>query len=98
MNSQNEAFIIEDYGRKSTFASFLPGIAGVKGIPSWCYYVNRGQCVSCFGVENKDHAIMEFFPAHQSYQNVKRTGFRTFLKKDGVYFEAFADESEKHRM
>ena len=41
---------------------------------------------------------MEFFPAHQSYQNVKRTGFRTFLKKDGVYFEAFADESEKHRM
>ncbi len=98
MNSQNEAFIIGDYGRKSTFASFLPGIAGVKGIPSWCYYVNRGQCVSCFGVENKDHAIMEFFPAHQSYQNVKRTGFRTFLKKDGVYFEAFADESEKHRM
>ena len=98
MSSQNEAFVIEDYGRKSTFASFLPGIAGVKGIPSWCYYVNRGQCVSCFGVENKDHAIMEFFPAHQSYQNVKRTGFRTFLKKDGAYFEAFADESEKHRM
>lgn len=98
MSSQNEAFVIEDYGRKSTFASFLPGIAGVKGIPSWCYYVNRGQCVSCFGVENKDHAIMEFFPAHQSYQNVKRTGFRTFLKKDGAYFEAFADENEKHRM
>lgn len=98
MSSQNEAFIIEDYGKKSTFASFLPGIAGIKGIPSWCYYVNRGQCVSCFGVENKDHAIMEFYPAHQSYQNVKRTGFRTFLKKDGAYFEAFADENEKHRM
>lgn len=98
MSSQNEAFIIEDYGRKSTFASFLPGIAGIKGIPSWCYYVNRGQCVSCFGVENKDHAIMEFYPAHQSYQNVKRTGFRTFLRKDGTYFEAFADEDEKHRM
>lgn len=98
MSRQKKAFIIEDYGKKSTFASFLPGIGGIKGIPSWCYYVNRGQCVSCFGVENKDHAIMEFYPAHQSYQNVKRTGFRTFLKKDGVYFEAFADENEKHRM
>lgn len=98
MSRQKKAFIIEDYGKKSTFASFLPGIGGIRGIPSWCYYVNRGQCVSCFGVENKDHAIMEFYPAHQSYQNVKRTGFRTFLKKDGVYFEAFADENEKHRM
>jgi len=98
MSSQNEAFIMEDYGKKSPFASFLPGIAGIKGIPSWCYYVNRGQCVSCFGVENKDHAIMEFSPAHQSYQNVKRTGFRTFLKRDGACFEAFSDENEKQKM
>ncbi len=29
MSSQKEAFIIEDYGKKSTFASFLPGIAGI---------------------------------------------------------------------
>lgn len=98
MSSQNEAFVIENYGKKSTFASFLPGIAGVHGIPSWCYYVNRGQCVSCFGVENKDHAIMEFYPAHQAYQNVKRTGFRTFLRINGVCFEAFADENEKQKM
>ena len=27
---------IRDYGRKSPFASFLPGIAGVKGTPIWC--------------------------------------------------------------
>lgn len=98
MSSQKEAFVIEDYGKKSTFASFLPGIAGIYGIPSWCYYVNRGQCVSCFGVENKDHAIMEFYPAHQAYQNVKRTGFRTFLRKNGEYFEAFADENQKQKM
>ena len=39
-------FLIENYGKKSTFASFLPGISGEKGIPIWCYYVNRGQCVS----------------------------------------------------
>lgn len=75
-------FLIENYGKKSTFASFLPGISGEKGIPIWCYYVNRGQCVVSFGVDNKDHSIMEFYPAHQAYQNVKTTGFRTFVKKD----------------
>lgn len=98
MNRQSEEFIMKDYGRKSTFASFLPGIAGVKGIPIWCYYVNRGQGVVSFGVDNKDHAIMEFFPAHQSYQNVKRTGFRTFLRKDGKYLEPFANEELQPEM
>ncbi len=98
MGNQKEAFVINNYGKKSIFASFLPGISGVKGTPSWCYYVNRGQCVSSFGVENKDHAIMEFYPAHQAYQNVKRTGFRTFVKVDGVSFEAFAKEKEEHSM
>ena len=98
MKNQSTPFIIQNYATKSPFASFLPGIAGIYGIPSWCYYVNRGQCVSCFGVENKDHAIMEFYPAHQAYQNVKRTGFRTFLKTDGAYFEAFADEKEEQKM
>lgn len=92
MRKESEAYCLKDYGRKSTFASFLPGIAGIKGIPIWCYYVNRGQGVVSFGVDNKDHAIMEFYPAHQAYQNVKRTGFRTFLRKDGVYMEPFSKE------
>lgn len=91
-------FRIDTYGKKSTFASFLPGIAGIHGIPIWCYYVNRGQAVCSFGVENKDHSIMEFYPAHTAYQNVKRTGFRTFLLADGTYKEAFADESVAHAM
>ncbi|MBP5265622.1 MAG: hypothetical protein J6Z06_02225, partial [Lachnospiraceae bacterium] len=91
-------FRIDTYGKKSTFASFLPGIAGIHGIPIWCYYVNRGQAVCSFGVENKDHSIMEFYPAHTAYQNVKRTGFRTFLLTDGTYKEAFADESVAHAM
>ena len=68
---------MKDYGRKSTFAGFLPGIAGEKGIPLWCFYVNRGQGVVSFGVDDKEHEIMEFYPAHLAYQNVKRTGFRT---------------------
>lgn len=93
-----ETFTVKNYGKKSTFASFLPGISGKHGIPIWCYYVNRGQGVASFGVQDKDHAIMEFYPAHQAYQNVKRTGFRTFLKKDGYYLECFQKEEKPHAM
>ncbi len=98
MEQCTKHFMIEDYGKKSTFASFLPGISGMKGIPIWCFYVNRGQGVVSFGVDNKDSAIMEFYPAHQAYQNVKTTGFRTFIKKDGVVVEPFADEKHAHCM
>lgn len=98
MSRQDKDFVMEGYGRKPVFASFLPGISGVRGIPIWCYYVNRGQCVASFGVEDKDHAIMEFYPAHQAYQNVKTTGFRTFIRKDGAVTEAFADEDVSHDM
>ena len=98
MKSQTETYKMKNYGRQSTFASFLPGIAGVKGIPIWCYYVNRGQGVVSFGVDNKDHAIMEFYPAHMAYQNVKRTGFRTFIRKDGRFVEGFSDENREHAM
>lgn len=96
--AMTQTFTINNYGKKSTFASFLPGISGKKGIPIWCYYVNRGQGVVSFGVEDKDHAIMEFYPAHQAYQNVKRTGFRTFIKKDGYYLESFQNEDKPHSM
>ncbi|MDO4331844.1 MAG: hypothetical protein Q4C58_04070 [Eubacteriales bacterium] len=95
---RTQSYEIKNYGKKPTFASFLPGISGMHGIPIWCYYVNRGQGVVSFGVENKDKAIMEFYPAHEAYQNVKRTGFRTFLKKDGKFAEAFADEAVAHSM
>lgn len=98
MQENQAVYVMENYGKKSTFASFLPGISGIKGIPIWCYYVNRGQGVVSFGIENKDHAIMEFYPAHQAYQNVKRTGFRTFLKKDGKVWEPFHEEDIPHRM
>lgn len=98
MKEGQQNFIMKDYGRKSTFASFLPGIAGLHGIPIWCYYVNRGQCVVSFGVDNKDGAIMEFYPAHVAYQNVKRTGFRTFLRINGNYMECFSDEKFRQEM
>jgi len=98
MREDSLTYQIENYGKKSAFASFLPGISGVRGIPLWCYYVNRGQGVVSFGIENKDHAIMEFYPAHQAYQTVKVTGFRTFIKKDGAVLEPFHDESIPHSM
>lgn len=98
MREQLKEFTVENYGKQSTFASFLPGISGIHGTPIWCYYVNRGQGVVSFGVDNKDHAIMEFYPAHQAYQNVKTTGFRTFLKVNHKVVEPFADEMIPHSM
>ncbi len=89
---------IKDYGRKSAFASFLPGIAGIKGIPIWCYYVNRGQAVVSFGVRDKDNGIMEFYPAHTAYQTVNKTGFRTFIKADNTFYEPFAKACEENKM
>lgn len=94
-DSQNR-YVIEAYQRKPPFSSFLPGIAGPMGIPVWCYYNNRGQAVCSFGVENKDHAIMEFSSAHSAYQNVSRTGFRTFVKANGEYRELFTRDCDMH--
>lgn len=91
-------FIIRNYMKGSTFASFLPGISGKYGIPIWCFYVNRGQAVTSFGVLDKDHSIMEFYPAHQAYQMTQTNGFRTFLKIDGSYMEAFSDAEREHAM
>ena len=90
--------VMVGYGKKSPFASFLPGIAGIKGTPIWCYYVNRGQAVVSFGVQDKDHSIMEFYPAHTAYQMVSRTGFRTFIKTEGMIYEPFVKNSSNANM
>ncbi len=89
MTKKARVFRMQQYGHKPPFASFLPGIAGIKGIPLWCYYVNRGQGVVSFGVDNKDHAIMEFLPAHRAYASAEQTGFRTFVRRDGRFSERF---------
>lgn len=96
MFDEKHRFIIQDYQKRSPFSSFLPGIAGPTGIPLWCYYNNRGQAVCSFGVQDKDHAIMEFSPAHVAYREVSRTGFRTFCKLDGRYRELFADHCDMY--
>lgn len=89
-------YVIENYQLKPPFSSFLPGIAGPLGVPIWCYYNNRGQAVCSFGARDKDHAIMEFSPAHVAYRDVSRTGFRTFCKIDGEYQELFTHDCHMH--
>ncbi|MBC8059518.1 MAG: hypothetical protein H7Y18_02520 [Clostridiaceae bacterium] len=95
--NDNEEFVIEDYNHKKAFSSFLPAGAGLYGKPMWAYYVNRGQCISTFGMNNKDYSIMEFLPANKAYRQTSLQGFRTFLKiKDNTnnkttYYEPFQD-------
>ena len=86
---RNGGFVIDNFHKGSAFASFLPGVAGEKGIPVWCFYVNRGQAVCSFGSGDKEHPIMEFSPAHVAYQEVSNKGFRTFVKANGEYLEPF---------
>lgn len=73
-------FVIRNYNEQKTFSNFLPGIAGLYGIPMWVFTVNRGQAVASFGTRNKDNAILEFYPANKAYQATPNLGFRTFLK------------------
>ncbi len=90
--TENGDFIVENYSLAPAFSSFFPGIAGLYGIPLWAFYVNRGQCIASFGVEDKDGAILEFAPANQSYYLTPLKGFRTFLKfKNGLIYEPFVD-------
>lgn len=95
----NERFVIDNYLEKAAFSNFLPGLAGKKGIPLWAFYVNRGQGISGFGLQDKNHPIMEFTPANKAYESVGQIGFRTFIKVNGVYYEPFLPQSNNlHRM
>ncbi|MBC8060498.1 MAG: cellobiose phosphorylase [Clostridiaceae bacterium] len=91
-NESNE-FVIQEYHKAKTFSSFLPGIAGIDGIPMWSFYVNRGQAMGSFGVKDKDNTIMEFFPANTMYKNVELQGFRTFIKYKDEIHEIFSSMS-----
>ncbi|AOZ92531.1 cellobiose phosphorylase [Paenibacillus crassostreae] len=85
---EKNSFVIEEFDQAKPFSSFLPGIAGLKGIPMWTFYVNRGQGVCSFGIRDKNSAIMEFSPASITYKSVAANGFRTFIKiagKEDIY-------------
>ncbi len=93
--NKKKEFEIGSFNQAKTFSSFFPAVAGVYGIPMWVFYVNRGQAVASFGIKDKDHAILEFYPANRAYENTSLTGFRTFikLKKNGkvVFYEPFRE-------
>lgn len=84
------AYCIEHYDSAPAFSSFLPGIAGFDGVPLWCLYVNRGQAIASFGVNNKDNAIVEFLPANWAYELVGLQGFRTFCLIGDEFYEPFS--------
>lgn len=86
---QDGSFVIENYNQKKTFANFLPGVAGKKGIPLWAFYVNRNQGINGFGLQDKNHPVMLFQSANKAYESVAYDGFRTFIKVDGDIYEAF---------
>lgn len=96
MFDEQNRFVIKNYGEKPEFSSFLPGLAGTFGIPVWCFYNNRGQGVCSFGVDDKDHAIMEFSPAHVAYRDNSRMGFRTFVRAEGIFKELFTKNCDMH--
>jgi hypothetical protein len=86
-------FVIENYNTAKPFANFFPGIAGKYGIPMWVFYVNRGQGIISCGTKDKDHSIMEFFPANKAWEFASLRGFRTFIKvaqnKGFTFYEPF---------
>ncbi len=88
---EGESFVIKNYNNQKTFANFLPGVAGKKGIPLWSFYVNRAQGISGYGLQDKSKIIMEFTPANKAYETVGTIGFRTFFKIDGSLYEAFKE-------
>jgi hypothetical protein len=99
---ENGQFEIVDYQNARPFASFLPGIAGPMGIPLWVFYVNRGQAIASFGVENKDKPILEYQTANRAYQLTSYLGFRTFIKitreNRPEWYEPFSRGSPLQRM
>lgn len=94
-----EAFVIEQYNQAHAFSSFLPGIAGEHGKPLWVFYTNRGQCISSFGIRNKNGAMLEFYPANKAYTTTPLLGFRSFFRArpSGAIYEPFQMAASKDR-
>lgn len=99
-----DGFLISRFNEARAFSSFLPGIAGEFGKPLWVFYTNRGQCISSFGVGNRNSAMLEFHAANKAYTLTSLYGFRTFFKlltPDGFKlhepFQSCSDEDvEQH--
>ena len=97
-------YILHDFDINKPVSNFLSGLGGIWGIPMWAFYVNRGQGITSFGVQNKDNAILKFYTAEKAYQLTPFIGFRTFIK--GIrksmswnhmpFFPRMSDEIDKN--
>ena len=95
-----DVFVLRDYNREPPFSGLLRGVAGLRGVPLWCFYVSRGQGVASFGAGERDGAMMEYVPAVTAYEDTARKGFRTFISCGGRCFEPFApdDPAQKQEL
>ena len=75
-----DGFHLRSFNEARPFSSFLPGIAGEYGKPMWVFYANRGQCISSFGVRDRNSAMLEFHPANKAYTLTPLLGFRSFFR------------------
>ena len=109
MNQQTDreaaGFVLEDFNAARPFSGFLPGISGAYGKPLWAFYTNRGQCISSFGVRDKNGAMLEFHPANKAYALTSLYGFRSFIRVAGVGgatlyepFQGSADPAVRQRL
>lgn len=73
-------YIFRNFDESKPMSNFLAGLGGFWGVPMWAFYVNRGQGITCFGIQNKDGPIAKFLTAEKAYQQTPFTGFRTFVK------------------
>ena len=85
---------IKDFSHAKKFASFLPMIAGEDGKPLWLFYVNEGQCIASFGVNDKETPLLPFYSATLSYQNTALKCFRTIVYLGNTIVEPFIDKGE----
>ena len=92
-----DEFVIKDYNNSKSFSSFFPAIAGEWGKPMWCYYVNRGQAITCFGTHSKEGAILEFVAANKAYRQTELQGFRTFIKVNNTFYEPFKNSFDNEQ-
>ena len=85
---QDGKFVISDFQRQKTFASFLPAVAGMDGKPLWAFYASVGQAMGGFGATSKSTPIAPFDSANLAYQNIPVKGFRTFVRVNGKDIKA----------
>lgn len=58
-------YIMHNYDEDKPMADFLPALGGIWGYPMWAFYVNRGQGITAFGINNKDGGIAKFNTAEK---------------------------------